>query len=596
MADNELLAKAEAIQNQKLLEQAQEIQSSKLNPPDQRGIVQKASDYITKTPTLEGIGKSTLESLPSAGAAVGQAVGSIPGAGVGSVAGYVGKNAIEQLREKGIGALLQPPTMAGTVQAAKDEGRAFISGTEQAMMGSVIGKGLSKLGEAFHSAKKSTADAVTEAAQRLGFDSTPGMTLDSPTVQGMESSLSQSPSLAGNAVRKDTEPVFKGLQNASKQVLSEAGSESEYQTGVNISRGFVGNMGEKYSNVQMGYEPFNEELPKMVPQLDDKWKLADQIAKSSNGHLSLDTDMDKYANSVANKIMDSNSLEDLENVRKQVGRSLETAYAKRDFNAVDSLSKIQDHLGDFRDDQFVKLSQSAAPGPHGENMGQEMVNQYQQTRQAYAQMMSDMKDAGRLLGVKTKDPKSFIEAIQNISPEKLDNKLFGSDQFKAVQATQKFQQYFPEQFEQMKALKLKEIAEKSLNSHGEIDPGKMIKQVDKFGPEMKDILFGDKISTINDIKTVLQSIPDKMGPSGTPQGNLFNAMAHPFMQAGEGLRYGQYRALSSPMLNSAAESMGQFGNSPAGQAAAGMGPGNLINSGIKATITNIIRPTSKLRR
>ena len=508
-------------------------------------------------PTIARYRDAAINSLPTVGAAGGGIIGSaaggvgaVPGAALGGATGLMAKNMAEGLRDQGLSYFTNPnkPTMAGTIEGTKELATGAMEGAGQEAGGQLIGKGLSAL----KTSAKSVAPAISEAAERLGIKPTSGMTNSSPVAQGLESSLSQSPTAAGMAVRSEVDPVREGLQSAAKDVLSNSSGKSSYEVGGEATKGLISDVGEKYNNVQDAYEPFNKELPKMKPDDDSKFKLADQIAKAGKGNLSLSSDVDSFANKVANKVIDSDSLGDIEEVRKQVSKSLSSAYRSGDYNAVEGISKIEDHLNNFRDDQFGKLAQGgndnlegsyfSEPGKSGENTGSSMVSEYKQAQGTYKNLMSQLKEVGPALGIRTTNPKGFVDALQNMPEEKLANVL---SQTKSVRAAQTIQENFPDTFNAIKQYKLGQIADKSMTGDN-IDPAKLVRESNKLSPEFKQMIFGDKATKLADIETLVNSLPAKMGPSGTPQGELYNQSWNPGLQGTEGVRYLQREALTNP--------------------------------------------------
>lgn len=390
-----------------------------------------------------------------------------------------------------------------------------------------------------------SASAIKEASQRLGFKATPGMLTDSPTVQGLESSLSQSPSVAGAVVRNNLKPIQTGLQSAAEDLVS-GNNSSAYQAGDSASKGVLANLGEKANNIKMSYEPFNQELPKMIPAAEDKWKLAVQVAKIGQQHLD-PNEVNSLVQGTTNKIMGSQSLADIEDTRKLLGNKIEQAATNNDRNMVDTLTKIKDKLSDFRDTQFQTLAQQAYPGPEGTNIGQQMVGQYRNAMDQHAALMGDLRDVGPLFGIKAKNPRDFIEAFSEMPPEQVAQKLFKTNNYLALQ---KVHTYFPEEFETIKNLKLQDLRNSSLSNpidpaNSPVDPAKLITKINKLTPEVQSVLFGDKIQKVKDMQTVLGSFPDKIGPSGTPQGEAFRHWADPTQQIGDAARYAGYRALGA---------------------------------------------------
>lgn len=400
--------------------------------------------------------------------------------------------------------------------------------------------------------KKPGAKEIGEAAKRLGIEATPGMTSGSPTVQGLESSLNQSPTIAGHLVNQNVRPVQTGLQTAANDIVSDAGNMSAGQAGSSMGNSVTADLGAQHANVQLAYEPFNRELPKMAPIEADQLKTGNKILKIAGNHVGLDSsNVESLAKKLSNQISEATNLEEIETLRKQVASEAHAAFNGGNPNAGHTLSKMEDALSDFRDDQFVKIAKQNYPGVGGKNIGEQMVQEYQHAQGLHGSMMTDLKEVGDLLGIKNKNPRSFIEAVSRISPEKMAEKLFKT---KSVEDLAKAQKYFPEAFEEARKLKISQIKEAAtavdrVSGQEVIDPGALMRNLDKLSPEVKGILFGPKAQTIADMKTVMNSLPAKIGPSGTPQGNAF---AHSFTQEGlDALNMLKYKGLSSPGLQNA---------------------------------------------
>lgn len=498
-------------------------------------------------------GNAMVDALPAAGATVGGflglpegGVGAIPGAAIGGAIGTGARNVIRGFQDQGLGYLTNKPTVSGALDQTKDVAGGAITGASQEMGGQLLGAATkSFVGSGIKDVSKQN---LSDAASRLGITPTIGMKSSDPVTRGMESSLEQSPTIGGHLTRAETQPVRQAVSDATENLLKDASSSSNYETGLSASQGISAKLGEKLNNAQMAYENFNQELPKMVPAFEDKAKLADDVANATKGNLSFNLP-ENWGEKVANKVTNANSLDDLEDVRKQVSKTLSGAFAAKDSNAIDAISSVQDKLANFRDDQFVKLAQDNMPGQAGTNAGKDMVGEYQAARKQYADMYSDLKDVGPIFGIKNKNPKEFIEALQNIPPEQVAQKLFTPNNMDKINV---IQQYFPEEFQQVRNLKLAEIKNASqsvLNGEDVIDPTKFLKQVDKYQPEVQKILFGDGTQTIDDIRTINKSFPAKMGPSGTPQGISFMnkfSLEEPLHQASAGAQRAVLNMRGSP--------------------------------------------------
>ncbi len=474
---------------------------------------------------VKSFGNTTVESLPTIGGAIGGlaglpegGVGAIPGAAMGGAAGAGLRNIIRGFQDQGADYATQKPTVAGTLDAVNVAGKGAAQGVAQEMGGRLMGAATkSFVGSGIQDVSR---QGVLEAAERLGITPTVGMMSKDFTTRGMESSLEQSPSIGGAMTRAETVPVRQAVSDATENLLRDASNSSNYETGVSAVKGISAKLGEKLNNAQMAYENFNTELPKMVPDFESQAKLADDMGNATKGNLS-ETLHDNYGEGVANKIVNSTNLKDIEEIRKQVGNRLSSAIRAGDQNAIDVLSDMQDKLEKFRDDQFVSQAQQAYPGPGGAAAGKQMVQEYQQAKNGWANLYQDTKELGPIFGIKNKAPRAFVEAVTNITPEQMNEKLFTPDNIDKLNIVK---ENFPEQFAKIRALKLNEIKQASqtvFNGDDVMDPTKFLRQVDQYPPEVQKALFGDGAQTINDIRTITKSFPAKMGPSGTPQGVSF---------------------------------------------------------------------------
>ncbi len=412
-------------------------------------------------------------------------------------------------------------------------------------------EGVSSLVDAGEVGTKESADAIQSASKRLGFEATPGMTSNSETVQGLESSLAQSPSLAGAVVRKSLKPIQGKLQSAAEDIISGAAETSPYATGDSISKGILANLGEQANNVKMSYEPFNQELPKMVPDMESKWKLADSLNDIAQDHLD-PNEVSGKVTAITNKVMNSKNLADIEDTRKLIGNDITKALAPSnpDRNLANTLIKIKDNLSDFRDSQFQTLAKDAYPGPNGEAIGKQMVDQYQNTMAGHAALMNRLRGVAPLFDITANNPRDFFEQFSEIKPEKLAKTLFDSGDYDATLA---FKEAFPEQYEALKGMKINELRKASLSNpidpvNSPIDPRKLIGNINKMeakAPEATSLLLGDKVQKINDMRTVFGATPKYIGPSGTPEGEAFRHMAEPMQQIRDVGNYAAYKALGS---------------------------------------------------
>ena len=106
---------------------------------------------------------------------------------------------------------------------------------------------------------------------------------------------------------------------------------------------------------------------------------------------------------------------------------------------------------------------------------------------------------------------------------------------------------------------------------GKVDPVKFLKNVKSIEPETRKLLFGaDHENKIKAMQDVINSLPEKVGPSGTPAGLEWGQYMSPSFWLGEiprGMQYGIYKnaeniskaAQALPEINKDALSLGAKG-------------------------------------
>lgn len=616
MADSsaqDLLSQAQAIQNQKLLEQAQSIQQAKLaeanKPPEVSGpeaalLGGEAGLSLGLRPIGAGVGAALGDisgrdkpSLKSASEAFTQGrheaiaeqenaqaqhpwlygganiIGSLPTAAILPGISSVGKAAAVG---GGVGALNAVGTSESIPDAASKVGLG-------AILGAGLYKGLGYLGDKMSSSPKTNEAEISAAASRLGVEPTPGMLSGSERVQGMESSLAQNPTLPAYGVREKLNAVQSGIKKGVEGIIAPGGGQSAYESGLDMSRDITGGLGSTYNNIQAAYEPFNQELPKMIPTAEDFGHLAHDIHQIGDRGISLKDNFSNFAKTVNANLDKAKNLEDVETIRKGVGAVLSEAHATGNKPAVNTISEIYDRLADFTDDQFIKMSKDAMP-QGGAQIGKSMVSEYQAAKDMYSSHANEIKEVAKSMGIKGSNPRALLEQISTVDPEKLANSAFDTKSYQSLRA---FKQLMPDVFEQARLAKINEIAAKSTDTTGELNYYGFANRVQRLyneRPEIAQELLGDKAQVFKDVQTLRKAIPERIGPSGTPQGRSFSNI----LNVGENL--------SALGARTAYEARSPF-DAGSGIQTNAMGP--LINQSLitnKPAISNVIRTRDKLQK
>jgi hypothetical protein len=550
----------------------------------------------TKKPetTIKGVAKSMFEAAPMMGSAIGGGLGAVsagvPTLGLGAPGGAVvgaglGGGLGTAIRSLGRKYVYDEPESREQFYKAQAIGP--IEGAAQEMGGQVIGKAISGLGSVIKSlgqkgahvgpyqpldelAAKESAGQISQSAQRLGIKPTQGMLSQSPVVQGLESSLEQSPSFAGSLVRSETKPVRSAIKQGIEGLTKDGSSLSAFEVGESAKSGMLAKINERSKPIAQIFEEVKSHT-RNIPLSDKSLKtVANNIKKIDEVRLLPSSSWSSKANQYADALGNVKSVDEIKTIRTLVGK---------DFGAAEGpekqvLGQIYDKLSRLENNSIVRgaidtvkgferkgeFSQVAAAS-EGEEIGRKLVKDSMEARKLWKGLIQDLNDFSDATGLRKEGISSVSGAIEGVQSEKVVGKFFNTGNLNALRSMQK---QFPDQFESLRQSKLGEIFKNSQTGKGEINPTAFFRNIKSIGPEATELLFGPGSSQkIADIKTVVGSLPDKMGPSGTPQGLDFQSLLSPVLQSRDAARYlflkkpDAFNAITNPggALNSLGNSM-----------------------------------------
>lgn len=554
MADKDLFAPP----TKEELEAIKSQQEALFAPPTKEELASIQEKPSAFSLSGRGLLKGAVEALPMAGGLAGGAIGTVGMPGAGTIAGAgLGAAAGESLRrfvtpylpgEEGYKTGLGAPTNVNEAkESAKNVGEGLLaSGKAGAEMATAEagGQAVSGLVNKLLAVKgapaaKEGVEEIMAAGKRLGVKPTAGMKTKDMLTTGMESSLEQSPSIAGQAVRSETMPVKKGLQSTVEGLLEEATPTTQRASvGGEIKKGIEAKVGEKYAPIKDAYSDLESHMSSIsVP--DSAKKAATRAITNSDAAAMNPGFADKFTSQL-NRATNLNQI--------KLVRSDAIAVSLSDTASASEKAIASDVIGaaDRMTERQATRSAIEIAGEKGggKEIAKGMLQQRKTTNDAYKALKTDLMFISQRAGLgrgAEYGPDTFVKQLtRDVTPEELPKKLFDA---KDTELLGKFKEMFPDQYEHARKLRLGEIVDASKNVKGEIQVSSFLKQLKGLSSQSVEHLFGgDKSQVIKDIQTISQSLPDKIGQSGTPQGIQFmNIISNPAQEVREGLRYMAYK-------------------------------------------------------
>lgn len=387
--------------------------------------------------------------------------------------------------------------------------------------------------------KKDNAAEIEAAAKALGIKATPGMTNASETVQKLESSLHQAPTIGGWLTRRSTEPAIKGLRDTTDDLISDAATASPWESGERAKQILSDSVNARFKPSKDLFEDLAQ-YTKDIPSTPTSTKAVSRnILKIPEVEV-----FDLPAARQVVKALEKNpSADQIKQLRGMIGKKASSA---QDASEASALWQMYAKLGKLEENTIKRgVISSARTKPEGNTIAAGMLNQLRDAKKGWSTQLNQLDDfstSARLGDVKS--PSQFVEKINSIPSERLQEKLLPLED---ARLAQNLKTQFPEAFNALKGARIRDLSEGVVRD-GEALPGKLLQNTKGLNPEAVDMLFGAKAPKLDALKTAYQALPDKVGPSGTQQAFDIAGMLNPMNQARDLGRYGIYKAASSEHL------------------------------------------------
>jgi hypothetical protein len=364
---------------------------------------------------------------------------------------------------------------------------------------------------------KKNADEIIAAAETIGAKATPGQLLNGKTAQQLESSLwQQHGKIGGVFLRKQITTNNEAAQETAEQLVSVASKLSREEIGEKAIK-------EMADATKVKLAPAEEIYKKYETMFQGKGKdwiggiiqdnLDDVSAKIA--HLKeankFDTQTTSFLDGIENQLPNIKSLQDLKNFRTNLGGMLEVTASGNKKNAV---AQLYGPVTDLR----AKALMAAAEKSGNREIFETALKDIQLADNIYKETAEGVQNALLRRGQKVRgtSPKKLLEQFAEGTEEgDVLKKVLKTSDPKKITAIAK---QYPKAFETLRTGKIAEIAKKA-EKNGVVNPKKLGNIIDALPKQTQILMFGeDGVKRAKALKTFFDSTPERVGPSGTPEG------------------------------------------------------------------------------
>ena len=359
------------------------------------------------------------------------------------------------------------------------------------------------------------ADEVIKAAESIGTKPTSSMLYpNSPWIQKTESALEQSPGVLAYGARKTRTALEQKIQDAAEMEAAKAGTLSKSDAGQAAKERIYEKTNERFAPIKALFRDI-EKSTKHIPVGKDSMG---RVVKNINKNETVKMGLGEAKQAV--QAFESRSLEDVsvDQLRRLTGSIKGKARETVNGAEKQALGDLINRLERLQNNAIKRSAVSQArTGKEGYGIGTKLINDLKNANSGYKKEITDLGEFGKLGGIKKfQGQQQFKDNLGDLVSERLPEKLYPLGN-RAVR--NKTSELFPEAADILKRRQISNLVEKN-TSQGNFNPRGFIKSTERFDDDLINDLFGAG-NKLKDTRTVIGSIPQKVGPSGTPEGAAY---------------------------------------------------------------------------
>lgn len=365
---------------------------------------------------------------------------------------------------------------------------------------------------------KATAAEIEKAAEMIGSKATPGMLTDSGTVQRLEQSLSESPSLFGQSIKNKLDDVYLKSQGAIDDMTEGATNLSPFSLGEKAKSNMTLKIGEDLTPITSVFNEVAEQTKHMPLSKSGIRAIQRNIENLDSVQVAGLSGKPAYYHERIGNLKNVDQL-------KQLGTLLDADMRASTGAERKILQAIKEKLRGAEESNINRAAAEIAEASNSKvpvNIGRDIVSDLKEARAQYAGKLGGYRDLSENSRLGSFDGVAgFLDNIDSVKSENFADKLFNVQNEAGLKS---LQNQFPEAYEMLKGGALKDFKDAVMMG----DKASMLKfrnQFAKLNPESKSRLFGDMASRGDAVSTLANNFPKNFNPSGTASQGMWNKEA-----------------------------------------------------------------------
>jgi hypothetical protein len=382
-------------------------------------------------------------------------------------------------------------------------------------------------------AQKPDAEALREEFGQAGLPEVLGMMSDNKSIQKMASAVAQLPTMAGDAVRQDIDKGYEVVSNILKDAF-DGGAGADRAEGGSQIKDLIREefdkrnepMKQLYSERKALGETIDFDDSKSLKTYDKLIEASQKFREPTNEGRQI---IDNEANNFLKNASSEGGMANLDAYSKTLASKARQAAIAGDHDAKAAFLLVKDEVDNFVDKHLMSIGKQLTKDgvKEGASEASKVVNEYKDLKRNYAQMKSLFSDVASTtkLGKKATTEMGLSEALDKVPDEKFVDKIFDP---KNAEGLQNIKENMRPVFDALVKQKKTQMYQEALINK-KFNPLKLIQDVSnekKLSSGVKDLLFSpEQLQKMETAKKWITNLPDKVGPSGTPEGLEYMEMA-----------------------------------------------------------------------